>query len=192
MFPRETHWCSHCTLCSTLHLPPLLFQSLALTPCRPSPSPHHNPPLFSNRRLEINSTLVWPETLVELNMNDWDCSYLLLRETWWLLGIWVWVFCSFLQQTVSPFCAVLTAYWITGLPRSVGDQCQALWRYCLGCHFFLSAELWPVRLHDLIEQMGSWTSQSRDSSAGKTNQRATPILQTQQQQHLNMKELSGY
>lgn len=31
--------------------------------------PHH-----SNRRLAINSALVWPETLAELNMNDWDCS----------------------------------------------------------------------------------------------------------------------
>lgn len=44
------------------------------------PSPHSLPhlltdlPHFSNRSLEINSALVWPETLAELNMNDWDCS----------------------------------------------------------------------------------------------------------------------
>lgn len=43
----------------------ILFLSLSL-PVFLSP--------YCNGRLAINSALVWPETLLELNMNDWDCS----------------------------------------------------------------------------------------------------------------------
>lgn len=43
----------------------ILFLSLSL-PAFLSP--------YCNGRLAINSALVWPETLLELNMNDWDCS----------------------------------------------------------------------------------------------------------------------
>lgn len=56
---------------SPVYSPAHLFLSLFLPALL---SPH------SNGRLAINSTLVWPETLLELNMNDWDCGSTCHRE----------------------------------------------------------------------------------------------------------------
>lgn len=96
------YWISNCnmirsktgTFISLLHF--LLFhflsffQSLDLTPCCPALSltalPH-----FGNRRLEINSTLVWPETLLEIKYEWLRLQlYLLLGEMY--DGSWVCVF----------------------------------------------------------------------------------------------------
>ena len=156
-------------------------------------------PCFSNRRLEINSTLVWPETLVELNMNDWDCSSTCCweRDAWWLLGIWGFFIFSFLPAINSQAILCCSYSWPDGWATlfCLRSLCS-LWTCLIGivwiCHFVFGTEQWPVRSHDLIEQIRSWTSQSSDSSGGKKNQPATPILHTQQQQHLNMKEPSGY
>uniref|UniRef100_A0A8P4KI44 Uncharacterized protein n=1 Tax=Dicentrarchus labrax TaxID=13489 RepID=A0A8P4KI44_DICLA len=65
-------FCFHCTLFSPPPSSSFLLSSFNLLLSLPlvQLSLPHGPPRFSNRRLEINSTLVWPETLVELNMND--------------------------------------------------------------------------------------------------------------------------
>lgn len=73
----KTQQFSHCTPFSLYPSPSFLLSSFNLLLSLPvvQLSPIMALPCFSNRRLEINSTLVWPETLAELNMNDWDCSY---------------------------------------------------------------------------------------------------------------------
>lgn len=146
MPPTKTQWFRHCTPLSPYPSPSFLLSSFNLLLSLPVVqfSPIMALPCFSNRRLEINSTLVWPETLAELNMNDWDCSYTCCWERCMmaLAGMGV---CFSLLPRVTIHAVYVLFFQLTGsLSYLVRDQCAALQRYCWGCPIVLGTEQWPV------------------------------------------------
>lgn len=95
-------------------------------------------PLFSNRRLEINSTLVWPETLMKLNMNDWDCSSTCCWDRC-MMALGDFFFIPLSSKQPGHFVLFLQLTGSLGyLFFFLGDQCAALWTligFVWGCHF---------------------------------------------------------
>lgn len=97
-------------------------------------------PHFSNRRLEINSALVWSETLVEIKY-EWLRLRLYLLQGEMYDGSWVCVFCSSHQQTAMLFHVAPTLQRFAEPPGRIRDQpaTQRAWVF-LDMSFFPSAQ----------------------------------------------------